>query len=183
MKRKIFNAVDLLLLVIAFIITYFQKINVNGLNRRFLLFMKDSDFFVFLFIVVYFIALSLSFVLSCLAKQGHRDSKLQCICSILLLLSVFYEIIVMSNTEGQEVIWGSFPAIPLLVLLAIIVVLTFIKRSVTISDVQKVDVVEKTEIINQSSNADELKKYKGLLDNGTITQEEFDAKKKELLGL
>jgi len=33
------------------------------------------------------------------------------------------------------------------------------------------------------SNADELKKYKDLLDNGVITQEEFDAKKKQLLGL
>jgi len=34
-----------------------------------------------------------------------------------------------------------------------------------------------------SSSADELKKFKELLDNGTITQEEFDAKKKQLLGL
>ena len=33
------------------------------------------------------------------------------------------------------------------------------------------------------SNADELKKYKELLDMGAITQEEFDAKKKQLLGL
>ena len=33
------------------------------------------------------------------------------------------------------------------------------------------------------SNADELKKYKELLDNGVISQEEFDAKKKQILGL
>ena len=33
------------------------------------------------------------------------------------------------------------------------------------------------------SNADELKKYKELFDAGVITQEEFDAKKKQLLGL
>ena len=33
------------------------------------------------------------------------------------------------------------------------------------------------------SNADELKKYKELLDSGIITQAEFDAKKKQLLGL
>lgn len=36
---------------------------------------------------------------------------------------------------------------------------------------------------SSSSSADELKKYKKLLDDGTITQEEFDAKKKQLLGL
>lgn len=33
------------------------------------------------------------------------------------------------------------------------------------------------------SEADELSKYKELLDNGVISQEEFDAKKKQLLGL
>ena len=33
------------------------------------------------------------------------------------------------------------------------------------------------------SNADELEKFKNLLDKGVITQEEFDAKKKQLLGL
>lgn len=38
-------------------------------------------------------------------------------------------------------------------------------------------------IILQTSNADEIKKYKELLDQNIITQEEFDAKKKQLLGL
>lgn len=33
------------------------------------------------------------------------------------------------------------------------------------------------------SDADEIRKYKALLDDGIITQEEFDAKKKQLLGL
>lgn len=36
---------------------------------------------------------------------------------------------------------------------------------------------------SQTESADELKKYKDLLDSGVITQEEFDAKKKQLLGL
>lgn len=36
---------------------------------------------------------------------------------------------------------------------------------------------------NTVSSADEILKYKGLLDSGIITQEEFDAKKKQLLGL
>ena len=40
-----------------------------------------------------------------------------------------------------------------------------------------------TTVIQQVSAADEIKKFKGLLDEGIITQEEFDAKKKELLGL
>ncbi len=40
-----------------------------------------------------------------------------------------------------------------------------------------------TTIHQEQSQADELKKYKDLLDSGVITQEEFDAKKKQLLGL
>ena len=38
-------------------------------------------------------------------------------------------------------------------------------------------------VIKQESNVDELRKYKQLLDEGIITQEEFDAKKKQLLDL
>ncbi len=37
--------------------------------------------------------------------------------------------------------------------------------------------------IHQVSNADELKKYKDLFDEGTITKEEFEAKKKQILGI
>ncbi len=35
--------------------------------------------------------------------------------------------------------------------------------------------------VDQTSKADEIKKYKDLLDSGIITQEEFEAKKSELL--
>ena len=47
------------------------------------------------------------------------------------------------------------------------------------------NIVAATEIKQeiQPSSADELKKYKELLDSGVVTQEEFDAKKKQLLGL
>ena len=38
-------------------------------------------------------------------------------------------------------------------------------------------------VVQQVSPAEELKKFKELLDMGVITQEEFDAKKKQLLGL
>ena len=38
-------------------------------------------------------------------------------------------------------------------------------------------------IVQQTSQADELKKFKELLDMGVISQEEFDAKKKQILGI
>ena len=43
--------------------------------------------------------------------------------------------------------------------------------------------IKPTTIVNASSPAEELKKMKELLDLGIITQEELDAKKKQLLGL
>lgn len=48
---------------------------------------------------------------------------------------------------------------------------------------QKAKAIAQQTSINQVSNADELRKYKQLLDDGIITAEEFDAKKNQLLGL
>ncbi|MBQ7105201.1 MAG: SHOCT domain-containing protein [Bacilli bacterium] len=42
---------------------------------------------------------------------------------------------------------------------------------------------ELKQVVNSSSNFDEIKKLKELLDINAITQEEFEAKKKELLNL
>ena len=44
-------------------------------------------------------------------------------------------------------------------------------------------VAPKKEIVEKPGNIEEIKKYKELLDIGAITQEEFDAKKKQLLEL
>jgi hypothetical protein len=52
-----------------------------------------------------------------------------------------------------------------------------------ISKMQVADVKQQTPPTTVPSAADELKKFKELLDAGIITQEEFDAKKKQLLGL
>lgn len=54
----------------------------------------------------------------------------------------------------------------------------------TINDVNQSSHAENTTtIVQTSSAADEIVKFKTLLDQGIITQEEFNAKKKELLGL
>ena len=45
---------------------------------------------------------------------------------------------------------------------------------------EPIEIIKETQSL---SNADELKKYKELFDMGIISQEEFDAKKKQLLGL
>ena len=67
-------------------------------------------------------------------------------------------------------------------LLFAVIVVAFAKRSSLIAESKE---AQQTVVnnIQETTNADELKKYKDLLDSGAITQEEFDAKKKELLGL
>ena len=59
------------------------------------------------------------------------------------------------------------------------------KANAILLDVEKALYTSKAEKENKNSvsSADELKKFKELLDSGVITQEEFDAKKKQLLGL
>ncbi len=48
---------------------------------------------------------------------------------------------------------------------------------------EKVKEAHQPKETTQSSAADEIAKFKKLADNGVITQEEFEAKKKQLLGL
>lgn len=58
-------------------------------------------------------------------------------------------------------------------------------RSTNLTRLSDDDVIAPTEATNTpaSSPIEELKQYKELMDMGVITQEEFDAKKKQLLGL
>ncbi len=56
----------------------------------------------------------------------------------------------------------------------------YVKRRI---DEIKTGSVNSATVIQASSAADELKKFKELLDMGVITQAEFDSKKKQLLGL
>ena len=81
------------------------------------------------------------------------------------------------DTLGVNPVYKTFGFICLFA----IIVLAIIKRTTLV--VPKVDSQQIVNNIQETSNADELKKYKDLLDSGVITQEEFDAKKKQLLGL
>ena len=47
----------------------------------------------------------------------------------------------------------------------------------------KKQIREEPQKIEEKSDTAKIKEYKELLDSGIITQEEFDAKKKQLLGL
>lgn len=52
-----------------------------------------------------------------------------------------------------------------------------------IESIIKQNVALSIETVSPTSSTDEIRKYKELLDDGILTQEEFDFKKKELLGI
>ena len=51
------------------------------------------------------------------------------------------------------------------------------------AEAKQPQVIQSHQPVNNVSAADEIRKYKELLDMGAITQEEYDAKKKQLLNL
>lgn len=120
---------------------------------------------------------------SIIRKSFHRDSKLHLVIPVLTFfsfsfLTLFCDVINYSTPSYHVEKTGATPLLPISVLLLITFVLALIKRSKSFNP----DPVVKVEML-QTSSANEIKQYKELLDSGAITQEEYDVKKKELLGL
>ena len=120
---------------------------------------------------------------SIIRKSFHRDSKLHLVIPVLTFfsfsfLTLFCDAINYSAPSYHVEKTGATPLLPVGVLLLITFVLALIKRSKSFNP----DPVVKVEML-QTSSANEIKQYKELLDSGAITQEEYDVKKKELLGL
>ena len=125
-------------------------------------------------------------LISALQNTGKRDGVSHTIVSILSLAVVGWVIVMMGlmskRAEDFCVITANNLSVRVIfILLGSAVVCNMLKRSSLIApkSKKKVAVQRNTPI----SNADELKKYKELLDSGVISQEEFDAKKKQLLGM
>ncbi len=189
MKKKIANAVELLLLIVSFIIMCLDKITKvsEGLMAipytTSLLDCISEYTLQFVPMCVLFGLCAVMCVISIVAKNTEKDGKAHIAVAILLFISATYNTI--SCTSGDEFISFDFPYTVLIAIWFAIVVVAFAKRSSLIAGSESKAAVQKTVInnIQETTSADELKKYKDLLDAGAITQEEFDAKKKQLLGL
>ena len=72
--------------------------------------------------------------------------------------------------------WGFYVECALLIAICVISVLGI--KGLLIETVEAVPAN-----LNTTDVTDQLKKYKELMDNGVLTQEEFESKKKQLLGL
>ncbi len=145
-------------------------------------FMTDTIPAVFLLIPTALIVVCLALaIFSVIRKSTHRDSMLHIAVPILAVIIYAFFISLFIDVEYESVFTvysGTNPLIPVVVIMGIEIILSFVKRSKSFNPEAKVTVE-----VASKSEADELKKFKELLDTGVITQEEFDAKKKELLGL
>ena len=190
MKKKIANAIQLVLMLIVFVILKMPLIeayhvtasNPTAGHMSVLSLIHATMTFTTWILYILFAIIMLMCVVSIVVKSEHKDAKIHSTLPIFWFFALVYGMIVSTtNSDGSAwVIVSSkdFPGMLVLGLGLAVVVLGFLKRSTLITGLPK----EKT-VINQVSEADELGKYKELLDKGVITQEEFDAKKKQLLGL
>ena len=125
-------------------------------------------------------------LISALRNNSNRDGVSHTIVSLLSLLVVGWVIVMMGLMCDRAETFCAITANGLnvkiiFILLGSAIVCNMLKRSSLITPkAKKAIVVQHNE---PASHADELKKYKELLDSGVISQEEFDAKKKQLLGL
>ena len=120
---------------------------------------------------------------SAFSKKQTKDGIIHTLVPIITFaLSIFvYGQGVLNITASTRQSICNYTPVKTIVLglLFIVIILAFFKRSKFI-----VSNCENTQTdSSNTSHADELKKFKDLLDSGVITQEEFDQKKKQLLGL
>ena len=190
MKKRIANGIQLIFMLVAFIILWIPCIKIQYVDlirdmpiKTHAIGIMDKGTAYALFAI--FAVTALMCIVSIIANPEHKDGKMHIIMPIIM----FFYSTIGNVTEGSAVgtewiiVESKFPTYLYLGCLAMVIVMSIVKRSSVITGLSSKK--EKTVInnIHKSSNADELKKYKDLLENGTITQEEFDAKKKQLLGL
>ncbi len=119
---------------------------------------------------------------SVIRKSKYRDSLLHIFIPLVAFVGFSFFIAFCIEVPFIDVYYvyyyGSTPFVPVSILLLVTFVLSFVKRSKSFNPEQVIKIE-----MPQTNNANALKTFKELLDSGAITQEEFEAKKKELLGL
>lgn len=198
-KKKMFNLIESitagLLLLSWFILPYgalvidptehpfyLEKLRVG--NYTFFQFITDFFSYSRIALLIIVAVILLICLISLFGKSEKKDSVAHVVLPIIALVFGFF---LFSNFIGEpsfgyDFILASSSQIVSYVLLALITVFAFLKRSQFAFPKNDTPVVVEKKSVPVSTT-DELKKYKELLDSGVITQEEFDAKKKQLMGL
>jgi hypothetical protein len=185
MKKKIANALELVFLIVSFVLLWIPCVSVvsnsgTGTLGHTSVFALVSFYKVVTIPMCVLYALcAIMCIISILSKDIHKDGKAHCFVPILLFLSANWTLISCGNgSDRLTVVSSQFPAVLFEACLFAVVVIGFAKRSSLVAGFPNT-----VETKPASSQADELKKYKDLLDSGAITQDEYEEKKKQLLHL
>ena len=184
MKKKVANAAELFFLLASFVILKLPTVQVvnssvsTATSGHMAPLTLMSHYVTVYPMYFFYVVCAVMCVVSIVTKSKYRDGKVHSFLPILLFLSVHYCLISIGDGVGNWAVLSSeFPIVPFEMCILAVVILGFFKRSPLIAGLPA---GEKTG--PGPSQAEELKKYKDLLDAGAISQEEFDAKKKQLLG-
>lgn len=180
MKKKILNAVELLFLFATFVVLNMKTIEVvsSAVPTEATQFVSTislwKNYLLSYPIYFFYVVIAVMCVVSIITKSEYREGRIHSILPIIWFVLVTIRLIV---TQGETRTWiivssERFPQEVFMFFAVGVVVLGFVKRASFI--------VGKSKVQNKS-NAEELAKYKELLDAGVLTQEEFNKKKKELL--
>lgn len=195
-KKKLINSIELIIQAILFISVYvIQSVEMtyhsysynsttNGVAKTSLFGfgVEAGNGLVYIFIGLMLVNIILCLV-SIFGNATDRDGKSHI---VMVIVNIIFGGLVLSISYASGYDTVSINPIYKIFVFACLIaifILAVIKRSSLV--VPKVE-TQPQQVINniqETSNADELKKYKDLLDSGVITQEEFDEKKKQLLGL
>lgn len=196
----IIQALSLLLLFLPFVYTEEVWIDISGRGGHYQLvqeenvsffdklsYLKNGQFLGILFVALMVVSMILLIIQ--IAKRNNI-STVPSMAFVSAALFFFYSL--TCTTDPWEGGWGpasyrEYPAafgfVLIFVLQLAIVLIGFICNA----RVNQNGIIEEDDMRplakNNLSNADELAKYKELYDRGVITKEEFEAKKKQLLGL
>ena len=180
-KKRIFNIIELALQLVLLCILFCAPsylCNYCGFQIKFI----NNEYLVSTVSLLFMIINVIICVISMVKNTKTKDSAWHVVIPIISAITLFFALI----QEPSKHVCGKTGQITSMMITCllfsiIILFLSFIKKSNFV--VPKEAAVTQVTINNNSTSADELKKYKDLLDDGAITQEEFETKKKELLGL
>ena len=186
-KKKLFNLIELivqgLLLLSTFTIQCISEVshsyNSTTVSKMSIVSfgaINNMNFLVFIPIILMFVNAVICLV-SIFGNSTDKDGKIHIALPIANLIYGFWLInaISLDVNSTYKAFW--------IICLLIISVLAIFKRTAFVVPKEEKQPQQVINNIQETSNADELKKFKDLLDSGIITQEEFEEKKKQLLGL
>ena len=188
MKKKLMNGLELLFLIATVFVLakpstivwkFSGTFNHIPPNESSMLDITSRSAFAFIVTFGLFVATAFLCLLSLLNKKKGPDGVVH--SALPICLFAWLHFIISVNMKSLDIIYSNtFPMALFNIYMIATVVISFVKRAKLIVGEE---IAPSTNSITSSTNADELKKYKDLLDSGAITQEEYDIKKKELLNL